>query len=176
MELKELLLKRRSIRKYLNEEVPDEVIKEIIEATRYAPSWKNSQTARYYAVKSPEVLEKIKKCGLPEGNAKKAEGAALVVTTFKKNIAGHTDGNPDNEAGNMWGAYDLGLSNSYMILKASELGYDTLIMGLRFADPIKEILSIPDDEQIMSVIVLGKRDSEGVLNPRKELEEILKII
>ena len=60
MEFNELLKNRRSIRKYKTDKVSDEQIHEIIEAAIYAPSWKNSQVARYYVVKSDEMLETIK--------------------------------------------------------------------------------------------------------------------
>ena len=40
------------------------------------------------------------------------------------------------------GCYDLGLQNENLILKAKELGYGTLIMGLRAGDKLREILSI----------------------------------
>ena len=82
---------------------------------------------------------------------------------------------PDNEVGNGWGAYDLGLHDAYLILAAKDAGYDTLIMGLRDAEKIRTILSIPEEEEILSVIAIGKRGEEPALRPRKPLEEIVKI-
>ncbi len=43
----------------------------------------------------------------------------------------------DNELGNGWGCYDLGLQNENLILKAKELGYGTLIMGLRATSSVR---------------------------------------
>jgi len=48
-------------------------------------------------------------------------------------------------------------------------------MGLRDEKAIREYFAIPEDEIIMPVIAIGKRDQEVVARPRKPLEEILKI-
>ena len=112
---------------------------------------------------------------LPEFNQKNAEGAALVVTTFVANRAGfNREGQPDNEAGNGWGFYDLGLHNENFILKAKELGLDTLIMGIRDADKIREVLEIPENETIVAVIALGYGQQEPEMPKRKTPEDIVK--
>ena len=45
---------RRSVRRFADKPVPRELITEIVEIARYAPSWKNTQTARYIVVDDPE--------------------------------------------------------------------------------------------------------------------------
>lgn len=82
--------------------------------------------------------------GMSAGNeCRKCENAVLLVSTFVHNRAGfQKDGTADNEIGNGWGCYDLGLQNENLILKAEELGYGTLIMGIRDADKIREFCSV----------------------------------
>ncbi len=171
MEFNELIQQRRSVRRYQDRPVARETIEEILRAAQLAPSWKNSQTARYYVV-TGERADELRHACLPEGNCKKAEGAALIVTTFVRAVSGHTQGQPDNEPGDEWGAFDLGLAVSYLILKAKDLGLDTLIMGLRDGQALRGKLSIPDSEEIMAVLALGYRDEEPALRPRKQLEEV----
>ena len=96
------------------------------------------------------------------------------MTTYVKDVVGFGENGPVNEVGNGWGAYDLGLHDAYLILAARDLGYDTLIMGIRDAAAIREKLGIPENEEIMSVIVVGKRKTEPSLRPRKELDEVVK--
>ena len=60
MELDTVIKKRRSIRKYKNQTVDKKLIKQIIEAGIEAPSWKNSQTARYHIIISKEILDAFK--------------------------------------------------------------------------------------------------------------------
>ena len=47
-------------------------------------------------------------------------------------------------------------------------------MGLRDAEKIRAILNIAEDEEILSVISIGKRAEEPALRPRKSLEEVIK--
>ena len=176
MEFQKLIEERRTIRKYRPEgKITKDDLITVIKAAQEAPSWKNSETGRYYCVTSEDMVKKISKECLPEMNQPKAENASLIVTTFVHNRAGfQTDGTPDNEIGNGWGCYDLGLQNENLILKATELGLSTLIMGLRDGNKIREMLSIPESETIVSVIAVGKADEEPSRPRRRELEDVLK--
>ena len=173
MEFQKLISERRSVRKYSSAPSHKDLV-EILTAAQMAPSWKNSQTTRWYVVESPEKHDQIR-LALHAINQQKVDNTALIVSTYVRGIAGFTKGEPDNEVGNGWGAYDLGLHDAYLILAAKDAGYDTLIMGLRDAEKIRTILSIPEEEEILSVIAIGKRGEEPALRPRKPLEEIVKI-
>ena len=175
MDFDALLEARRSIRQYApGHDVTEAQIEEIVAAAVQAPSWKNSQTARYYAVLSAPLRERFARECLPEGNAGKSRNAALVVTTFVANTAGlNTEGQPDNECGNGWGFYDLGLHNALFLLKAQELGLGTLVMGLRNADAIRSMLHIPESETIVSVIAVGTAAQSPSKPPRKAVRDIL---
>lgn len=174
MELETVIKQRRSIRKYKNETVDLEKIKQIIQAGIEAPSWKNSQTARYHVITSKELLEKFKLACLPAFNQENCKDApVLIVTTFVKNRSGfERDGNPSNELANGWGCYDLGIHNQNMILKATELGLATLIMGIRDEAKIRDMLNIPEQEIIVAVIAVGIGDIDPERPKRKAVEDI----
>ena len=174
MTFQELILKRRSIRHYSSQPVDHAVLEEILKEARLAPSWKNSQTARCYVVESGEKLEELRNGALPAFNQKSSANAALIVSTYVKDTAGFQNGEPDNELGNKWGVYDLGLRDAYLVLAAADHGYGTLIMGIRDAAAIREILAIPEEEAIVSVIAIGIADEDSALRPRKEIEETVK--
>ena len=175
MTFKELVLKRRSIRVYEETDIPDTELKELIETALMAPSWRNLETGRYYLVKSKDMIDKIK-ASLPEFNQVRCRNAMLIVTAFEKNLSGYDKGEPCTECGNEWGAYDLGLQNAYLMLKAKDMGYDTLVMGLRDGDLIRRELGIPENYEIMPVLALGKGNQEPVNKERKKFEEVAKII
>lgn len=177
MEFQKVIESRRSIRKYdPTKKVDEAMINEIIEAAILAPSWKNAQTARYYVIQTEAALVKLKKECLPPFNANNsADAPVLIVTTFVENASGfNPDGEPTNELGNGWGFYDLGLHNENLILKAIDLGLDTLVMGIRDADKIREMLSISQDETIVSVIALGYGAQEPKMPKRKTVADIVK--
>jgi len=169
MELDLLTKERRSVRAYVEADVNLEDIEKIVECAQLAPSWKNSQTGRYYVALSKKYQEEVFNC-LPNFNQNSSKNAYYIITSFKKGISGG-----ESVEGDLWGSYDLGLQNAYLLLKAKELGYDTLIMGLRDEGKLRELFSIPEDEIILSVIAIGKKADEPRFNPRKELNEILVV-
>ena len=56
--LKELIEKRKSVRKYKEKDIPKKLIKEIIDAARLAPSACNAQPTRYFIAKDKEIKDK----------------------------------------------------------------------------------------------------------------------
>ena len=176
MEFTELIKVRRSVRGYEDVQIPQEDLVRILTQAQQAPSWKNQQTSRCYVAAAGEILQSLREKGLPAFNQNNSANAVLLVSTFVKDVVGYTDGEPVNEAGNFWGAYDLGLHDAYLVLAAADAGYSTLIMGIRDADAIRAQLQIPENEQIMSVIALGKGAKEPVNKPRKDLQEVVKMV
>ena len=172
MEFKDLIAARRSVRRYASG-IDHEALTAILRAAQQAPSWKNQQTARCYVVESPDRLEAVR-AALPSFNQNSSAGAALIVTTYVRDVVGFDAGAPVNEVGNGWGAYDLGLHDAYLVLAAKNAGYDTLIMGIRDADALREQLGLPEDEAVMSVIAIGKAAAEPAARPRKALDEVVK--
>lgn len=177
MDFETLVAARRSVRAYKKGvTVTEEQIEKMVTCAQNAPSWKNSQTGRYYAAITPEAVEKVRSALSPYNANNTANASAYVVATFVTNRSGfERDGSPTNELGNEWGAYDLGLQNGLLLLKAKEEGLDSLVMGLRDSESLRKALDIPETEAVMSVIALGVRDIEPEKPPRKDLAAILKI-
>lgn len=177
MELEVVLKERRSVRKYqADRKVDKAVVEELIQAAILAPSWKNSQTARYYCVMSEEMLKKVKEECLPEFNrASCADAPVLLVTTFVRDRSGFgRDGKPDNEVGNGWGYYDLGLHNENLLLKAKDLGLDTLVMGIRDGERLGKLLEIDSNQIVVAVIALGYGNAAPEMPKRKAVDEIAR--
>lgn len=175
MEFQKVIESRRSIRKYdPNQKVTRTQVEEMIKAAMLAPTWKNSQTARYYCVISEEMMKQVRSECLPTFNANNSAGAgALIATAFVKDISGYEKtGEPSNELGNGWGIYDLGLANENLILKAEEMGLGTLVMGIRDEKKLCELLQIPENETLVSVIAVGYAAVNPKMPARKTLEDV----
>ena len=177
MKFSELIEARRSVRKYAKAEISKDEMTKIVEEALNAPSWKNTETTRYYAAIGDDVKAKIWSDALPGFNAASSENAAaLVAVTFVPGESGYMGDTPANELGEMWGAYDCGLASSYFVLTAKNHGWDTLIMGIRDTAKVKAILNIPEKEILTSVIAVGKSAQPYFKNPRKPVTEVLKVV
>ena len=171
MEFAQLLESRRSIRNYKSGmRISEDQIKVMIDAAIQAPTWKNSQTGRYYKINF------VRNQCLPEFNANScANAVALIITTYETKRSGfERDGSATNELGDKWGVYDLGLQNENLVLKARETGYDSLIMGIRDADKLKEAFDIPDSQEVVAVIAIGVRENDVEKPKRKTPEDITR--
>jgi len=170
----EVLTSRRSVRSYdATKKISEAEVRDLLKAVQEAPSWANQQPTKYYVAISEEKLSAVQ--DLVGANKERiANAPVLIVSTFEKGKSGFFQGEQTNEIGNGWGAYDNGLSNCYLILKARAMGFDTLIMGMRDSDKLRELFSIPENETIMAVISLGYRDGEPNRPERRPLDEIVK--
>ena len=171
----DVLATRRSIRDFdASKEVTEAQVREILTAAQDAPSWTNSQPSRYYVAISPDKADAVREL-IGERNKQSTKGAPVfIVSTFVKGLSGFSRGKIFNDIGDGWGAYDNGLGNAYLVLKARAMGFDTLIMGMRDSDALRTLLGIPDGEEVMAVIALGHRASDPVKPTRKPLDEIAK--
>ena len=170
----EVLTTRRSIRSYdATKKISEAEVRQLMVAVQEAPSWANQQPSKYYVAISPEKLAAVQ--DLVGGNKERIkEAPVLIVSTYERGKSGFFRGNPANEVGDGWGAYDNGLSNCYLILQARAMGFDTLIMGMRESDKLRELFAIPENEAVMAVIALGYRTAEPVQPRHRPLDDVVK--
>lgn len=169
----EVLKTRRSVRNYdSTKSISEAEVRELLVATQEAPSWANRQPSKYYVAMSPEKVAAVQDL-VGERNKQNIAGApVLIVSTYEKGKSGFFNDTPTNEIGDGWGAYDNGLSNAYFILMARAKGFDTLIMGMRDSEKLRELFNIPENETVMAVISLGYRAGEPRQPEHRPIEEV----
>ena len=172
--LDEVFATRRSIRDYeAGKTISEAEVRELLTATQNAPSWANQQPSKYYVAIGAEKREAVLE--LIGGNKERVINAPVfLVSTFEKGKSGFFRGNPLDATGDFWGAYDNGLSNAYLVVKARAMGFDTLIMGMRNADALRALFEIPENEMILAVIALGYRAEDPSTPVHRPLDEIAK--
>lgn len=174
MEFSKILEKRRSIRKFLPVNIDKPVLNQLFLSAQQAPSWKNSQTARYYIVTNKEILDILKNEAIDDSNKPKVTDCpCFIITTFVKNRSGFDrQGNAENEIGNGWGIYDAAMQHQNLINEATQQNLGTLIIGLRDITLLSNLLSIPEEETILSIIAIGYYTEQPLAPKRKDIESI----
>ena len=175
MELTKALNERRSIRKYAPCVVKREEIEELVAFAQKAPSWKNSQTARFYVALSEDTRQKARECLASFNYDRTQNVGAFIVTTVVHGISGYFPDGSATHLGNGFECFDNGLAVENLLLKAHEMGYGTLIMGIYKPDKLKTLFSIPENEDVVAVIALGKADIEPEMPQRNPVDQVLKI-
>lgn len=172
---------RRSIRKFEDKKVPRELVKEIIDAARFAPSWKNTQTVRYIAIDDRETIEKVASSKCTYGfdfNIKTILAAPmLVIVTVKEGISGFDkDGSFSTKKEDRWQTFDAGIATEAFCLAAYEKGLGTVIQGYFDEDEIKKVVEIPEGQQIAALIPMGYPAVSPEAPARKEVSDLVTFI
>ena len=171
---------RRSVRRFTEENVSREQIEKIVAAAQLAPSWKNSQTARFTVITDPEIKNEIAENGVlgyEKNSGIIASAAVLVVLSTVGGISGYeTDGSFTTEKGTHWQSFDAGSAAFAFCLAAREEGLGTCIMGLFDEPMISGIISLPEEQSISALIALGYPAIAPSMPKRKDISEILTII
>jgi nitroreductase len=176
MDLLRAIHERRSVRKFREDAIPDEVLLEILEAARAAPSWANTQVCRYIVVKDQAIREKLGET-LPPGNpAKKAmlEAPCLICLYAKKGSSGFYKGAPATNKGD-WFMFDAGIAMEHIALAAWIFGLGTVHIGMFDADKAEEVLHIPEEYSIVEMTPLGYFDEMPKSTPRKPLRDLTSL-
>ena len=172
MELQTCIEQRRSVRKYKNQSVPRELIREIIKAATFAPSWKNSQVSRYYVAEGNAKKELASYLG--EFNGRNVQDApVLIVSTVVNKRSGFTrEGEYETHLKDGFQYYDCGMQSMNLCLKAYELGLATLVMGIYDEAAIRKLFDIDESPIIVAVTAVGYADGETSMPKRKSVDDI----
>ena len=79
MDTVECIKTRRSIRSFTSQKVTHDMLEQIIETAAFAPSWKNTQVTRYYAIEKDDVKAVIADEYSPDYNQEIIRKAPLLV-------------------------------------------------------------------------------------------------
>lgn len=171
---------RRSIRNYKEEQVPQDVIKEVVELARFAPSWKNTQIARYYVVQTPELKQKIaESCvmGFTYNTGTLTKAPALVVVAYIEKRSGfERDGSCTTSKGSDWEMFDAGIATQTFCLAATEKGLGTCIMGIFDDAAVAEAINLPEGQKVGALIAIGYAAEEPAAPARKEVEQLVQFL
>ena len=177
MNAKECLETRRSIRKYKSDAIPADLLYEIVETAKYAPSWKNTQIARYHVVTNPVLKEKIANecvCGFTFNTKTLLQSPAIVIISYVTKRCGYErDGSFTTNKGDRWEMFNAGVATQTFCLAAHEKGIGTCIMGIFDDEKISEVLNLPEDQIVGAVIAAGYPDEAPEAPARKGADIIL---
>lgn len=150
---------RRSVRKYQRKEIPDSVLRDLLEAARLAPSAANRQAWELIVVKDPEL-----KAGLIPlcKNQKFVEECAVFLVGVE---------DPQQK----WSRVDVSIMMDHITLAAHEKGLGTCWIGAFDKDKLGEYLGVPPDRSVAVCLTLGHPDEFPEARPRKSIEELVHV-
>ncbi len=160
MSLFDIVLSRRSIRRYEKKEVPEDILNKILEAGRQAPSAGNQQPWHFIVLTDYEIKEKM------------SHGR---WNTFVKDSAFTVVGCRyiGNEEGRVWSTVDTTIALQNMVIAAWALQVGSCWIGDFEEDEVRKVLGIPEDWKVVALITFGYPAEKPGNRPRKKIDEIV---
>jgi nitroreductase len=172
MDVKEAIAKRRSIRKYQHKDVPLDLVREVVDAARLAPSGSNAQPCRYYVVKDDKTKEKLKESQIFQQDFVYQAPVMIVccsdIQSYRQGIKGWSEENEHRAL------RDLSIASAFLVLRATELGLATCYVGWMKKDKIKEVLDLPRNYMVPFVIAVGYANEKPKPLPKRSIDEVLE--
>jgi len=154
----ETVLSRRSVRRYKPDPVPNDVLNNILEAGRLAPSAANRQPWHFIVIRDSGLRQK-----LAQGRWNKfvAESAFTVV------------GCGDPTVSPKWHTVDVAIALQNMVIAAWAQGVGSCWIGDFVEDEVKKLLGIPEKLSLIAMISFGYPAEKPTEHDKKTLNEIL---
>lgn len=159
----ELIKSRRSIRKFENKPIEDELIDIILTAGIWAPSGKNNQPWKFAVIKS----DALRKSLAPLTHYSKIiENAPCCIAVFLDHNLSY-DRTKDCQA--------IGACIQNMLLTIHDMGLGAVWLGeiLRNKEKVAELLEAPQNLELMAVVAFGHPAEKGGKGKRKALDEVV---
>lgn len=148
MELREVILKRRSIRKFTEEIIPEELVQKLLTAAMAAPSACNKQPWEFYVIRDEKIRKKMREVSLFT-----RMNATLMIV-----VAGNRKRALSRRENDFW-IQDCAAATENILLTATDLGLGACWCGLYpMEGPVektKAVLSLPEEMIPMALIQLG---------------------
>jgi nitroreductase len=162
-ELKEAIKKRQSIRDYEDRPVPEDKLLKVLEAARLAPSASNRQPWKFIVVREPKRRQELARAAGGQIHVAKAPLVIAAVATMPEYVM---------RCGVPAYAVDLAIAVDHMTLAAVDEGLGTCWIGAFSQEKARNILRVPENYLIVTLLTLGfPKQTEGS-KIRKCMDEI----
>jgi nitroreductase len=147
---KDLAKKRRAYRAIEPVEITRGLIEDAAQIAQLAPSCMNNQPWRFVFVHDEPILNMLKNECLTRGNAW-AKASSLIIAVFSKTELDCVI--KDRE----YYLFGTGMATAYLILYLTDIGLVAHPIAGYDPDKTKDLLEIPNEFQLITLIVVGKK-------------------
>ncbi|MEM2128005.1 MAG: nitroreductase family protein [Candidatus Bathyarchaeia archaeon] len=165
VELHEVIESRRAYRSLDLVEIDEGLVEDLAYHASLAPSCYNNQPWRFIFVYEEEMLQRLK-AALSRGN-EWAYKASMIIAVLSREDYDCIIGS------RRYYLFDMGIAAAFLILRATDLGLVAHPIAGYDPEKVKSILGIPEDMEVITLIILGKhkREIDPILTPRQRESE-----
>ncbi len=152
MKVIDVINKRRAYRSLDKMEITDDLLENLIEAARLAPSCFNNQPWRYVFVYDENKLNEMHDT-LSEGNEWATKASMIIAVVSREDL----DCQIYDRTYNL---FDTGMATAFLILRATELGLVAHPIAGYSPKKVRKALDITDDIQVITLVIVGKHSEK----------------
>lgn len=167
----EIISKRRSIRSFKGEPVPEEYLQRILTAAQRAPSAGNRQPWHFYVVRNKDLRESLAIAAF--GQDFVAQAPVVIVVCSDPERSGSRYG---ERGRSLYSIQDTASAVMNMWLTAVELGLASCWVGAFDESKVREALSIPSQLRPVAILPIGFPAEPGIKTSRRPLEEVVTFL
>ncbi|MCM8821239.1 MAG: nitroreductase family protein [Candidatus Omnitrophica bacterium] len=158
-EVIQIIKKRRSVRMFRRAEIPENIIKNIVDCGRLAPTARNLQPWRFVVITKRPVLESI--AGLTD-YGKFLKDASCCILVFCENTKYYLEDGCAATENILIGAQAYGIGSCWIAGDKKP-----------YTDDVAKVVRAPEGLKLVSIIALGYASKETVCPQKKSLDEVL---
>lgn len=167
MEFQEIIRQRYSVRAYKSDNIPHEIIEEILEAGRLAPTAVNRQGFKLFVIKTDDFKDELKKIYSKEWfiNAPYVIGiCSIPEETFVR------------RDGKNYADVDAAIVMDHIILAATDSGLGTCWIGAFNAEAARNFLELPSGMEPIAFTPIGYPADNLKPKTRKPIDKLVDYI
>ncbi|MFX1519063.1 MAG: nitroreductase family protein [Promethearchaeota archaeon] len=168
MDCEEIIKSRRTIRKFTEEDVSDETVRQIIEAGMLAPSAGNIQSWEFIIVRDKTTKYSLSQEAL--GQMHVLESPVVIVVAANTQIAEKRYGSRGRD---VYCFVSTGAAIQNMLLMTVSLGLGAAWVGSFKERAVKEILKLPEDIRPVGIITIGHPAETPDMPKRRSYKEVV---
>jgi len=166
MECMEVIKQRRSIRKFKGQAVGKEMIEDLLNAARMAPSAGNLQARDFIIVSNQITKQKLTQAAMGQSFIEQAPVVVIAVANIERSSRIY------RSRGELYAIQDAAAGIENMLLAAHSMGLGACWVGAFDADGVSKLLGIPDKTLPVAIIPVGYPDEQPSVPPRIAMEKL----
>lgn len=166
--LMEIIKKRRSIRRFKDKEVSEDIIDELVEALIWAPSAGNLQSRRFIFVKDRKIKLALAREAYEQYFISEAPLVVVGCADTKRVSSRY-----GLRGVSLYAIQDVACSLMQMMLVAEERGVGTVWVGAFDEKGVSKILNLPHYLRPVAIVPVGYPAETPIPTPRLSREQII---
>jgi len=195
LSVKDAIESRYSIRKFVQEPIPQEDLNEILNLAHLSASAWNLQPWRFHVVTDFNLKEKLQEAAFGQTQVTSAPAVILIASDMEDTLANlpgtvHPGLTPERkqeeisylssffnamgkEERAQWGLTQSNIALGFLLIAAQGMGYSSVPMLGFDQGKVKELLGLPEHVRFAAMVPIGIADREGYSRHRFELEKVV---